>query len=274
MTSLLKRVGPKISPRRLCSRWGRCLPGDRVQCRCDCTDFRVVGTVQSVASCNKSGVIVRQARYAGLVLPHQSLQWQIDAQSLSCLHQWCAGLGIAKDQEFRRPQRQSDCSCARSVVNMGVDGQSPCPNLGLEPVHRFLRSISAFDRDQPICGHSLASRTVRDAPTLSPVDAPILETVLKSSELASSIGHRFWCETVQMALKFPKGAPMPGHDQRPVYRYGAWEIDLARREMRLKDVPTDVGSRAFEIVEILVQSSGKLVDKYDLMTRVWPGAVV
>jgi predicted ATPase/DNA-binding winged helix-turn-helix (wHTH) protein len=67
---------------------------------------------------------------------------------------------------------------------------------------------------------------------------------------------------------------MPGQDQRPVYRFGAWEIDLGRREMRLGDVPTDIGSRAFEIVEVLVQSAGELVDKYDLMNRVWPGAVV
>src|ERR1700745_2328667 len=67
---------------------------------------------------------------------------------------------------------------------------------------------------------------------------------------------------------------MPGQDRRPVYRFGAWEIDLARREMRLNGVPTDVGSRAFEIVEALVQSAGELVDKYDLMNRVWPGAVV
>src|SRR5215471_6846881 len=67
---------------------------------------------------------------------------------------------------------------------------------------------------------------------------------------------------------------MPGQDRRPVYKFGAWEIDLARREMRLSGVPTDIGSRAFEIVETLVQSAGELVDKYDLMSRVWPGAVV
>jgi predicted ATPase/DNA-binding winged helix-turn-helix (wHTH) protein len=67
---------------------------------------------------------------------------------------------------------------------------------------------------------------------------------------------------------------MPGHDQRPIYKFGAWEIDLARREMRLNGIPTDVGSRAFEIVETLVQSAGELIDKYDLMNRVWPGAAV
>src|SRR5271156_649807 len=77
-----------------------------------------------------------------------------------------------------------------------------------------------------------------------------------------------------MALKCPKGGPMPGQDRRPVYKFDAWEIDLARREMRLNGVPTDVGSRAFEIVETLVLSAGELIDKYDLMNRVWPGAAV
>jgi predicted ATPase/DNA-binding winged helix-turn-helix (wHTH) protein len=67
---------------------------------------------------------------------------------------------------------------------------------------------------------------------------------------------------------------MPGQDRKAVYKFDGWEIDLARREMRLNGVPTDLGSRAFEIVETLVQSSGELVDKYDLMNRIWPGAVV
>ncbi|MGY8668389.1 winged helix-turn-helix domain-containing protein [Bradyrhizobium sp. UFLA05-109] len=67
---------------------------------------------------------------------------------------------------------------------------------------------------------------------------------------------------------------MRGQDQQPVYRFGAWEVDLARREMRLNGVPTDLGSRAFEILETLVRSAGEPIGKYDLMNRVWPGAAV
>src|SRR5690242_13417262 len=67
---------------------------------------------------------------------------------------------------------------------------------------------------------------------------------------------------------------MPGSDRRPVYTSGAWEIDLARRELRLNGVPTELGSRAFEIVETLVLSAGDAIDKYELMKRVWPGAIV
>jgi len=59
-----------------------------------------------------------------------------------------------------------------------------------------------------------------------------------------------------------------------VYASHGWEIDLARRELRSRGVPVPLGSRAFEIVEVLVQSGGELVNKYDLMGRVWQGAIV
>jgi predicted ATPase/DNA-binding winged helix-turn-helix (wHTH) protein len=61
---------------------------------------------------------------------------------------------------------------------------------------------------------------------------------------------------------------------KPVYAYQGWEIDLARRELRLRGVPVPIGGRAFEIIEILVQAAGDTVSKYDLIDRVWPGAVV
>ena len=54
----------------------------------------------------------------------------------------------------------------------------------------------------------------------------------------------------------------------------AWEIDLDRRELRSRGVGVPIGGRAFEILEILVGSRGELVNKYHLIDRVWPGAVV
>ena len=61
---------------------------------------------------------------------------------------------------------------------------------------------------------------------------------------------------------------------RAVYASKAWEIDLDRRELRSRGVSVPIGSRAFELLEVLVQSGGELVNKYDLINRVWPGAVV
>src|SRR4051812_14392620 len=59
-----------------------------------------------------------------------------------------------------------------------------------------------------------------------------------------------------------------------VYCYQDWEIDLARREVRSRGAPVPIGSRAFEIIQVLVEAAGDTVNKYELMERVWPGAVV
>jgi len=58
--------------------------------------------------------------------------------------------------------------------------------------------------------------------------------------------------------------------QRAVYASGAWEIDLTRRELRRSGAVVPLGSRAFEVLGMLVQASGELVNKYDIMDRVWP----
>ena len=60
----------------------------------------------------------------------------------------------------------------------------------------------------------------------------------------------------------------------PVYAFRSWEIDLARRELRSRGAPIQLGGRAFEIIAELVKTAGELITKNDLMDRVWPGAIV
>jgi predicted ATPase/DNA-binding winged helix-turn-helix (wHTH) protein len=67
---------------------------------------------------------------------------------------------------------------------------------------------------------------------------------------------------------------VPETGQQPVYASNGWEIDLAGRELRLRGVPVSIGSRAFDVMQVLVQSGGTLVSKHDLMDRVWPSQVV
>ena len=64
--------------------------------------------------------------------------------------------------------------------------------------------------------------------------------------------------------------------QRPdlVYESGRWQIHLGRRELRACGVPVPIGGRAFEIMEVLVESANELVSKNALMARIWPGAMV
>jgi predicted ATPase/DNA-binding winged helix-turn-helix (wHTH) protein len=61
---------------------------------------------------------------------------------------------------------------------------------------------------------------------------------------------------------------------QPVYAAGDCEIDLARRELRVGGSLVPIGGRAFEFLEILILSTGRVVTKDELMSRIWPGAVV
>jgi predicted ATPase/DNA-binding winged helix-turn-helix (wHTH) protein len=61
---------------------------------------------------------------------------------------------------------------------------------------------------------------------------------------------------------------------RLIFASGACEVDLARRELRVLGIPAAVGSRPFEIVEMLVRQAGELVTKDELMSSLWPGAIV
>src|SRR5215472_12976429 len=67
---------------------------------------------------------------------------------------------------------------------------------------------------------------------------------------------------------------MPPKGSRPIYVSGECEVDLVRRELRVDGSPVPIGGRAFDFMEVLVQSAGELVTKDELMDRLWPGAVV
>ena len=41
-----------------------------------------------------------------------------------------------------------------------------------------------------------------------------------------------------------------------------------------RSIPVPIGSRAFEVMEVLVRSAGEFVTKDNLMDRVWPGAII
>jgi predicted ATPase/DNA-binding winged helix-turn-helix (wHTH) protein len=62
--------------------------------------------------------------------------------------------------------------------------------------------------------------------------------------------------------------------QNLVFEYGQWQIDLGRRELLSDGVAVPIGARAFEIIELLVQSANELVTKNDILSGVWPGAIV
>ncbi len=59
-----------------------------------------------------------------------------------------------------------------------------------------------------------------------------------------------------------------------LYECGQWQIDLGRRELLSNGVAARIGARGFEIVEILLQSANELITKNDILSSVWPGAII
>ena len=56
--------------------------------------------------------------------------------------------------------------------------------------------------------------------------------------------------------------------------FGRFCILLRRRRLLANDVPVELGSRAFDLLLVLLEADGALVTKEELFNRVWPSIVV
>jgi DNA-binding winged helix-turn-helix (wHTH) protein len=56
--------------------------------------------------------------------------------------------------------------------------------------------------------------------------------------------------------------------------FGRFRILLRRRQLVADGVPVELGTRAFDLLLVLLEADGSLVTKEELMSRVWPGTVV
>jgi predicted ATPase/DNA-binding winged helix-turn-helix (wHTH) protein len=56
--------------------------------------------------------------------------------------------------------------------------------------------------------------------------------------------------------------------------FGRFRLHTRQRELRIGDAAVPLGTRAFDVLLILVEAEGELVTKEELLARVWPGAVV
>jgi DNA-binding winged helix-turn-helix (wHTH) protein len=70
-----------------------------------------------------------------------------------------------------------------------------------------------------------------------------------------------------------------GHQARPseadtTLEFGRFRILTRRRQLLAGGVPVELGSRAFDLLMILIEADGALVTKDELLARVWPGIFV
>jgi DNA-binding winged helix-turn-helix (wHTH) protein len=53
-----------------------------------------------------------------------------------------------------------------------------------------------------------------------------------------------------------------------------FRVLLRQRQLLVDGVPVELGTRAFDLLLVLLEAAGSLVTKEELMSRVWPGVVV
>ena len=56
--------------------------------------------------------------------------------------------------------------------------------------------------------------------------------------------------------------------------FGRFRLLIRQRELRLDEAPVALGSRAFDVLLVLIEAGGELVSKEELLARAWPGIVV
>src|SRR5260370_12232584 len=56
--------------------------------------------------------------------------------------------------------------------------------------------------------------------------------------------------------------------------FGRFRVLLRQRKLVADGVPIDLGTRALDLLLVLLETDGSLVTKDELMSRVWPGIVV
>src|SRR5580700_9279871 len=57
-------------------------------------------------------------------------------------------------------------------------------------------------------------------------------------------------------------------------KFGRFQVLPRRREFLAEGVPVPLGSRAFDVLMVLIEAGGELVTKDEILARVWPGIVV
>ena len=72
----------------------------------------------------------------------------------------------------------------------------------------------------------------------------------------------------------PEVARRMGSAGRPAYSFGPFQLFPSQRLLLAKDKKVQLGSRAFDILTVLVERAGKVVAKDELVARAWPNVFV
>jgi DNA-binding winged helix-turn-helix (wHTH) protein len=81
------------------------------------------------------------------------------------------------------------------------------------------------------------------------------------------------------ALRSENPLPVGANQSSPAtadagLEFGRFRVLLRRRQLLADGVPVELGTRAFDLLVVLLEADGLLLSKEELLSRVWPGIVV
>jgi DNA-binding winged helix-turn-helix (wHTH) protein len=106
---------------------------------------------------------------------------------------------------------------------------------------------------------------------------------MKPRQTAIRHTPRRWAATTGGADPEPASFEVPsghGADQSSpptadaALEFGRCRVLLRRRQLVADGVPVEIGTRAFDLLVVLLEADGSLVSKEELLSRAWPGIVV
>lgn len=62
---------------------------------------------------------------------------------------------------------------------------------------------------------------------------------------------------------------MTGPDDKPVYRFGDFELDMASGELTERGEAVELRAQSIKVLQVLVENHGRLIKKDDLIAQVW-----
>jgi DNA-binding winged helix-turn-helix (wHTH) protein len=97
----------------------------------------------------------------------------------------------------------------------------------------------------------------------------------KPHQIASRRGPSRWAEMKASTYPLQDGANWPGPaTAKPALEFGRFRVLLRQRQLLADGLPVELGTRAFDLLLVLLEADGSLVSKEELLSRAWPGIVV
>src|SRR5712692_8709525 len=74
--------------------------------------------------------------------------------------------------------------------------------------------------------------------------------------------------------EFSRNSPRQSAKQNLAYEFGPFRLDPAEHLLLCEGKPVPLSAKVFETLLILVENSGRLVTKNELIEKLWPNAFV